>query len=430
MSETREGVQNILAGMDEQNERELRTGKPGNEAANGIQDIYVLIVREREAAADNIQVVDSTPSLPQKTLFLPAYAICGLYLFCILGCIVIQVYGLFNPPIATVTIIPTSLHVTRSGTLQLGRILYPLTLSQSQTVPTTGTGHQDAKQAHGTITFYNGQFQHVIITAGTVLTGASGVQVVTDQDASIPAGNPPSYGQVTVSAHALVSGTRGNIPAYDINQACCAVSVLATITQPWTGGQDERDFHTVAQRDIGTAAIPLQSTLAHSIAGVFQAQLQPNEHLHLLPCAPAVTTDHPPGAEATQVHVTVSKTCSAVAYDKDALQAQATAFLTTQAATSLGTGYRLVGDVHVTVTQATVTAITPTLAFSSQGDLVYALAPETQQHIQSLIAGKTKQEALHLLYAFPGIEQASIAWADDTTLPKDSKYIHIVVFVM
>lgn len=288
--------------------------------------------------------------------------------------------------IATVTIIPTSLHVTRSGTLHLGRILSPLTLSQSQTVPTTGTGHQNAKQAHGTITFYNGQFQRVFIAARTILTGASGVQIVTDQDASIPAGNPPSYGQVTVSAHALLSGTRGNIPAYEINQACCAVSVLATLTQPWTGGQDERDFHTVAQRDIGTAAIALQSTLIHSIAGVFQAQLQPNEHLHLLPCAPAVTTDYPPGAEATQV--------------------------------------------HVTVTQVTVTTITPTLAFSSQGTWVYAPAPETQQHIQSLIVGKTKQEALHLLYAFPGIERVSIAWADDTTLPTDSKYIHIVLIVM
>ncbi len=388
----------------------------------------IVILKEDDEA----QIVDSAPVLPRKISKIPAYAICGFYLLCILSCIAFQVYCIFNPPIATVTIIPKSQHVTLSGTLQLGRILSPFTLSQSQTVPTTGKGHQSAKAATGYITFYNGQFQRVFIAAGTILTGASGVQIVTDQDASIPAGNPPSFGQVTVSAHALVSSTRGNIPAYDINQACCAVSVLAKNTQPWTGGQDERDFHTVAKSDIGVAALQLETTLAQSVAGVFQGQLKPNEHLQLLPCAPTVTTDYQPGEEATQVHITVSETCSAVAYDKGALQAQATALLSTQAATKLGTGYSLVGDVQVTVKQVRVTQQNKpvVLSFHALGTWVYAVNNAEQQRIKSLLAGKTKQEALQMLFSLPGIEHVSIAWADDTKLPKNSKDIHIVLFVM
>ena len=61
--------------------------------------------------------------------------------------------------------------------------------------------------------------------------------------------NPPSYGHVAVAAHAVNPGARGNIPAYDINLACCASSVLAKNTEAFTGGQDERDFPTVRQED-------------------------------------------------------------------------------------------------------------------------------------------------------------------------------------
>jgi hypothetical protein len=191
-------------------------------AQEGIQDIYVLIVREHEEEEENPQVIESTPVFPQKISMMPVFAICCFYPLLIISSLAFQLYCIMNPSIATVTIIPKSQQVTLSGTLQLGRVLPPLTISQSQTTPTTGKGHQDAQAATGYITLYNGQFQNVTIAAGTILTGASGIEVVTEQDATIPAGNPPSYGQVNVSAHAIRPGVRGNILAYDINQACCA----------------------------------------------------------------------------------------------------------------------------------------------------------------------------------------------------------------
>ena len=98
---------------------------------------------------------------------------------------------LFFPPLAQITLILKSQEVSTETSLQTGRILAPLQLSQSATVATTGRGHQDPKQATGTITFYNGQLNSVFIPAGTQFTGNDGTQIVTDQDANIPSANPP-----------------------------------------------------------------------------------------------------------------------------------------------------------------------------------------------------------------------------------------------
>jgi hypothetical protein len=203
----------------------------------------------------------------------------------------LQVYMFLNPPIATVTILPKSQTVTLTRTLQLGRLLNPITISQSQTAPTTGKGHQDARSAIGYVTFYNGQFQSVTVVAGTILTGSSGIQIITDQDAPIPA-NPPIFEQTTVSAHAESVGSKGNIPAYDINEACCATSVLAKNINPFAGGQDERDFSTVSIQDVNKLSTPLKTALAQSMQGALQGQVNPNEQRQILPCTPTVASDH------------------------------------------------------------------------------------------------------------------------------------------
>ena len=428
-----EEVQKLLTGMDKQNEQEPETGIPGNEAAEEIQDIYVLIVREQEEESEPTQVVDSTPVKHKRDYW--AFTPVCVFLLVIFSTLAFQLHCVFNPPIATVTIIPESQQVSLSGTLQLGRILTLLKLSQSQTTPTTGKGHQDAKAATGYLTFFNGQFQSTTIAAGTILTGASNIQIVTDQDATIPAGNPPNYGQVSVSAHALVSGTRGNIATYDINQACCATSVLAKNIQSFYGGQDERNFSTVSSQDINKISTPLKTAVAQSVAGAFQGQLKQGEVLQLLPCSPTVTSDHQPGDEAIRVKVTVSETCSAVAYNSHEVAEKATVLLSTRAQQKLGTGYSFIGTVQVSVKKATVTSNAKPLVFLSfhaQGLLVYALSLKAQEQIKHMIVGESTQEALQNLQAVPGIEHASIrfnGFGDDIRLPKQNSSIHIAIIV-
>ncbi len=429
-------VQHFVASMDheEPNGLEQEEQETTGQEKKPIDTIHIhyfpdaiVILKEDEKA----QVVDSTPVLPGKVSMVPAYAICFLYLLLIVSTLAFQLYSMFNPPIATITIVPKSQTVTLTGTLQVGRVLSILTISQSLTVTTTGKGHQDARSARGELTFYNGQFQSITIAAGTILTGASGIQIATDQDVTIPAGNPPSYGQASVSAHAITQGIKGNIPADDINQACCAASVLVKNSIEFTGGADERDFSTVSQQDINKLSAPLKTMVAQNMQSALQGQVNPNEQLQILPCIPTVTSDHAIGQEATAVKVTVSQTCSGVAYNRFELEQKATDVLTRQAVTKLGTGYNLLADATVRVTQANITRTTTPLVFLSfraQGTWVYAVT-QAEQQIKTAIAGKTKQQALRILQVLPGIKRVSIAW-DSATMPKDQTYIHFAIFAM
>lgn len=448
-------IQRLLAGMDEQQEQEPKTEPetdtpeeneptaqlPGQEDTPDIQDIYVLVVRETAPEDPLENVVETTlvsRSKKTDTKRRPDYLTLWIVLICclpMLTSIAFQVYVLFHPPIATVTIIPKSQQVTLSGTLQLGRILFPLTLSQSQTTATTGRGHQDAKQAQGYITFYNGQFQTITVPAGTVLTGADGIQVITDQDTTIPPGNPPSYGEVTISAHAINPGVKGNIPAYDINQIF-SNAVLVKNTTPFYNGQDKRNYQTVTKADTSSVATPLKIAVAQSMQGALTGQLISGEALISSNCTPTATTNHQPGQEATLVKVTVTETCSAVAYNPQELTNITTQLLTTQAAKKLGTGYSLIGQVQVSVKDATITHTTTPLVFLSfhaQGTWVYALNTQEQQQMKHLIAGKTTQSAMQILASLPGVEHSTISFdgfGDDTKLPKNSTYIHISLLVV
>jgi len=269
------------------------------------------------------------------------------------------------------------------------------------------------------------------IAAGTILTGKDGVQVITDQAAIIPAGNPPIYGQVTVSAHAVIAGTEGNIPAYDINAGCCGNSVLAKNTRAFTGGASARDFLVVTRGDIQDAAMSLQASIAQGEHAALQIQLQPGEELITPPCTSRVSSDHKPGDEAKQVSVTISDTCSGIAYDAHTLHQNATQLITSQAITKLGANYALIGDIQISIVRARV--MNPrrglvSIVVQNAGTWVYQITPDIKQHFIHLIAGKPKQQAIATLLKFPGIQGAQITLrGGNQTLPEDPRDIKISV---
>lgn len=389
----------------------------------------IVIVKEDTESRQEESAVETTLAQTTKPPVFIAYAVCVCYLLLMLSTLAFQFYIILNPPSATITIIPKSEQMTLTGTLHLGRVVSPLTISQSQAVPTTGKGHQDAKQAHGAITFYNGQLTGVTVLAGTILTASNGVQVVTEQEALIPAESqtiPPTLGQTTVSAHTLVPGVRGNIPPGDINQSCCSPSVLAQNTTSFHGGLNERDFQTVTQQDIASTAAKLKTTVGRSMQAAIEAELTNGEERILLPCTPTVTSDHQPEQEATSVTVTVSQTCSAVAYNSRELETKATYVLIHQTGTKLATSYSLMGDVTVTVSQATVQKHV-LVSFAASGTWVYTLGNRELQEMKRLIAGKTTHQAVQLVSSLQGIAGAAIAWDETTKLPKDTNLIHFII---
>ena len=446
-----EEVTKLLASLDGQQEKtEPHPATPIPDTQEPIQDVYIqYIFIEREAEEDEQAIIDSTlietesdtnvPFTPPPQPLTKTQArdeqtskhvglfMMSLLLFLCFASIALQLHFILNPPIATIILIPKSQTLSLTATVQLGRLLPPTTLSQEKTVPTTGHGHQDAKAATGTITFYNGSNTPQTINAGTVFTGNDGIQVATDTDADIPAANPPLEGQATVPAHALNANAQGNIQAYDINLAVSSDLTVKNLSN-FSGGQDARDFQTVTKQDIANAAALLKTTLAQSMQGALTGQVQSGEALVTPPCTPKVSTDHQIGDEATQVKVTLSETCSGVAYNTLDLESKAIQLLTTQALKKLGTGYSLLGDVQVTTNTATVTASHPIIAFSCNGVWVYVLNDKAQEQIKDLITGKTTQDALHLLASQPGIERVSTSWDVNTKLPKDIQNIHLVIF--
>jgi len=191
----------------------------------------------------------------------------------------------------SVTLTTTGLGIATENHVP-GRLLSSLTLSQQQSVSTTGRGQQQASAAQGMITFYNASLSSQTIPTGTVLIGADGVHVVTEQGAVIPAGSLATNGQATVAAHTLLTGTEGNIRAGDIYGPCCTLNVFAANT-PFSGGQAARSYSMVTQRDIDRAVTALTTILEQSEQAASQSQVHPDERLLTpLACTPQVTTRH------------------------------------------------------------------------------------------------------------------------------------------
>jgi VCBS repeat-containing protein len=335
--------------------------------------------------------------------------------------------ALFTPTVH-VTIIPQTNTIRTTATVPLAsihaRVLPGLTLIQSQNTPATGHGHQNAKEAAGIVTFYNGLSTAQSVARGTVLTGQDGISVATDQAVTISPANPPSLGETSVTAHAVNAGTSGNIQTGDINTTL-ATGLFAKNTAPFSGGQDERNFTFVKSSDIQHAIDALTPKLLQSEQAALTTQLQPQERLVSPTCKPTTTSNHQPGDEAIEVQVTVSEACSTIAFNKGAAQTQASRILNNLAAKKLGTGYRLFGSIQVTVTQA---AHTPqNLVLSLQGTWVYQV---DEGRIKNLVAGKPRLEAIRLLTAMPGVAHITIAGIEDNKpLPDDVSHIHLLILV-
>ncbi|HLI09118.1 MAG TPA: baseplate J/gp47 family protein [Ktedonobacteraceae bacterium] len=344
-------------------------------------------------------------------------------------------------PSATVTIIPTSMQITTTRAVSIvasnvnaaqqqipGRLLETITLSQAKTVPATGTGHQQARAAQGFITFYNALPAPQTIPAGELLTGADGVEVVTLQDAVIPAGTLATNGQVTVAAQAVNAGPQGNIAAGEIYGKCCRDDVFVS-NGPFRGGQNARSYQMVTQQDIDSVVLTLKTSLDQRVQAALSQQVQPNETLVTpVPCSSRVAPDHQAGNEATQVSVMVSETCTGEVYTTSALHALLMQVVSQQAAKRLGKSYSLVGDLQTSITQAAINTRqgTANLQVKTISTWVYRFSQAQQQQLKLTIRGKSKSEATALLLHTPGVQTVSLSIKNGTIIPTDIQQIHLV----
>ena len=387
-----------------------------------------------EGEDDQPSTVDAEPQTDQRpeTSRQPPYFLHFLLLLFVFVCLdnVDSVMAYFAPTV-TITLTPVVRTITTTGQLTLGgagsqvqgRLLPPLTLSQSQIVVATGKGYQKAVQATGTLIYFNGSFASQTIPAGTTYTGADGVQVATNETVTIPPANSPYVGQASVPAHAILAGAGGNIQAGDI---ATTTNTLQVRNDQFQNGRDARDFPIVTKADIDQPAGVLKAQVTQSMQAALQGQLRSGELLLPLPCQPVTSANYNAGDEAQSVALEVSETCNGVAYDATALQTAATKILTRSAVRQLGSYYQLYGQVQVQETAAATHNKTVGISFRVHGKWVYQI---NEQHIKVLIEGKPRLTALHLVAQTPGVRSVNIAGVEDNTqLPTDANHIHLVIF--
>jgi hypothetical protein len=390
-----------------------------------------------------------TPSIPRRRM---RPRTVGLLLAA--GCVALMgllIAALYVVPLltatASITMLPVQIPITTTTILAVvttgtvssqhqqqqvpGRLLASLTLSGQRTVATTGQGHQDAAAAHGTVTFYNAALYVQTIPAGTLLVGTDGVQIVTAQDAILPAALYPTFGQATVAAHAVPVGPTGNIRAEDIYGPCCRLNV-SVVNSSFIGGQNARTYPMVTRTDLDGAVTALTANLAQSVQAAFAAQLRHDETLITpVPCVPHISTTHHIGDEATQVTVLVQETCTGETYETQAMQTQVTQAVTAAAMQRLGANYLLEGEVQATVLHATnITGPHGGLLLQVKGTGVWAYRfTDAQLHTLAVrIAGKSRAQATSLLLDTPGVSQVVMNVSGmAATLPTDPARIHLLV---
>jgi hypothetical protein len=346
---------------------------------------------------------------------------------------------LFPAPEATITIVTVSTPIRAATTVTVvtgqapkagqitGRQLAAITMSQQRTIATTGTVHQDAQAAHGLITFYNAATYSQVIPAGTILAGTDGTQIVTEQDATLPAVSYPTLGAMTVAAHALIAGPAGDIAAGDIYGPCCRLNVSA-VNSAFSGGQNARSYQTVTQQDISTGAAGLTKSLGQSVQAALQTQVSSDETLITpLPCHQSTTPNHQPGSEATQVTITVSETCTGTTYNTQQYQDQLAQQMDQQAAKQRGQGYQRSGAIQSSITTTEQYHNSLTLHVTIAATYAYQMNQDQQQTLAQLVAGKSTTQATTTLLQVPGVQTVAISTnTKNDVLPSDPHQIHVI----
>jgi VCBS repeat-containing protein len=310
------------------------------------------------------------------------------------------------------------------------------TTAQSGAIMVNATGHAQTNpiQATGKLTFYNALTAPQAVARGTIFTLANGVEVTNDTLAMIPAANPPTEGLVTVSAHAITSGTAGNIKALAVNRACCVTGVTVQNTQPFTGGQDAKNYNFVTQADVNGAANGQRTTIAQQAANKLRQQIAQGETLVASPqCTTSVKADQvgDKGFNVSSTTAVVSASCSAQVYNLTQLQTLMKSQLQGIADKNYGPGYVLAGNVAINarVQQAADGAAgTLRLLTDAKGMWYYNITQQREAALAKLIAGKTVNDAVVRLQGEKGIGKATIQInGGGNTLPTDSTQIGFVV---
>ncbi len=352
-------------------------------------------------------------------------------------------------PTATVTLTPLSKDVKNTYTIAIvtgkpdashkqvpGARIISHSASQSRQVNATGEGTTPATRATGTMTFSDAT-ENIRIPAGEDLVDANGISLVINSSVKLRANGPA----VTVAAYARPAGSKGNVPANDINGNFCypdctdgSAVFHVQNTAAFTGGRDLQNYIFVEQSDINNAAGQLEGALARTAKAAIKSKIKASERMiGSIPCRSSVSSNHEAGARVSDVTVSVAETCSVEVYDSQAAQDLAAKLLKDDLTTLLGAGYVISGNVTTQVSSLPkVTKAshgTLSVNITAGGTALYQFTRVEEQAFAKLIAGKKIDDAHALLLTQPGVAQAAIKISGNPAnkLPSEAGQITFVV---
>lgn len=324
-----------------------------------IRTIHVYFEEEKPPIVDAVPEQGQQTALPPSRLPLLYLVLVALWGIGVPGLTIL--FGLAFPSTYDTTIAKT-LTFTLSQHPGRGQLpLYTLpsiSITKQATVVATGSVHQDATKATGLITFYNGAFTTQTVPARTTLRSKGGIAVVTSQQAVIPPATPttpPTYGTVSVRAVSSISGSVGNIPASDIDQACCGASILAQNLDAFSGGQDAQDITVLTEDDLSNGRQALTAQVDNAVNTQAQREVKPGTIMLPIGCTTTFVASHQVGDQASSSLLALTKICTLLAYSTTDIEKLA------QRSIAIPQGYRLLSSSafvvtsHVTTTRGTLT---------------------------------------------------------------------------
>jgi serine/threonine protein kinase len=359
-------------------------------------------------------------------------------------------YGLTVLPAsaATITITPMSKRLTQTyhidavaGTpdnTQHQAPAYTISFTtppKTQTVATSGRGHQNATAAKGMLTFSQ-VGQNSDIDTGQTISGSDGIQIITDQAFTINVGQT-----VQIPAHAVNAGSCCNIGTDDFDFQVGVINPITKVQmttvfvenqQPFSGGQDAFDYNFVKQSDIDRVANAFVSQLTKDAQAGVEKQVKTNQQpLSDIQCSPNIKPDHKVNDRVDNVTVAVTVTCSREYFVPQEVQNAAEAAFKDDAQTKYGSNYQLSGNAVMGMPQvfAPLANGTVTLQVKVDGIWVYHFSDSQQQQIIQNIVGKPQSSANDVLQHTIGVNRATIATSGGigSALPTSPPNIKFVV---
>src|SRR5947209_8550934 len=327
-------------------------------------------------------------------------------------------------PTATVTITPQAKNLSDAfiltaspqvsnpdvATRELPNRSVPGSLTDSRTMPTSGSAFVPGAQARGYLLFVNSGDSPAFVPAGITFTTTLGVPVQTTQAVEVPPQQEGQNGTSTASAVAVNAGSIGNIPVNTLARRCCHGLFVSNPDQ-FSGGVDAHLAHAIAQADIDGVSGQLSSELQQRELKQLLNKMRPGEVMAQQPVyRTTVTSDNPVGSRANQVTVQVTVTTTVFVYNRSAAGNLAIHLLNVQAHQTLGNSY---------LQQGTPTVGIPRVVQQGKNGLIYLSVPvhevwtysfSTQQFKQwkQSIRGATVDAALAYLNAQGGVQAVQI----------------------